>query len=84
MLWGEARLLLEAVVSVTSTVLGAKLAGWAYPASMPELLQLASGLSEKASKRVMPWAMDVPGRSSASAEERAAAEAELEAGFVIG
>jgi hypothetical protein len=82
--WGEAKTLLEAAVEDGSTWLGADLGGWAYPASMPELLSIAAAIGDwKAAKKVMPWAMESPRRQSASAEEVEAAQAELEAGIVF-
>lgn len=85
MLWGEAKLLIESAAQDPSTALGATLADWAYPASMPDLLALIAQIgNEKASKKVMPWAM--AGRASASkatADEIAEAHAELDAGFTV-
>lgn len=68
-----------------STALGAELAGWAYPASMPELLTLIAQIpSKSASKAVMPWSMKVPKEQApATAAEIAAADSELEADFVF-
>ena len=84
-LWGEAKLLIESAAQDTSTALGAKLAGWAYPASMPDLLTLVASIgNERAAKKIMPWTL---GRKTdtdkATADEIAAANAELEAGFIV-
>ncbi|GGH34238.1 hypothetical protein [Microbacterium album] len=84
--WGEAKLLIEEAAADPSTAFGAELAGWAYPASMPALLGLIAQIGDaKASKRVMPWAMENPRRpkETATPDEVAAAEAELEAGIVF-
>ncbi|PRI11345.1 hypothetical protein B4915_08510 [Leucobacter massiliensis] len=84
--WGEARDLIEAAASDPSTALGAELAGWAYSASTLELLSLIAQVGDpKASKRLMPWALETPRRkkSDASAEEIAEATAALESGIVF-
>lgn len=83
--WGEARILIEDAASDPSTALGAELAGWAYQATMPQLLSLVAQVGDKrASRRVMPWVMERPGRGEApSADEVAAAEAALEAEYVF-
>jgi hypothetical protein len=36
--WGEAKLLIEEAAADPGTAFGAELAGWAYPASLRELL----------------------------------------------
>lgn len=71
-----------------STALGADLARWAYPASIPTLITIAAQIGDpKQSRKVMPWAMEHPRRkaqaSSVTAAEIAIAEAELEADFVF-
>ncbi|WP_198008403.1 hypothetical protein [Leucobacter salsicius] len=69
-----------------STVLGAELAGWAYPATTPELIGIVAQIANKsASQRVMPWALENPRRkkSDATAEEVAVATAALEDGIVF-
>ena len=84
--WGEAKTLLEEAAGDGGTVFGAELAGWAYPASIPQLLMLVAQVGDwKASKKVMPWAMERPGQKNppASAAEIAAADAELEAEIVF-
>lgn len=76
--WGEARLLIEAAAGDPSTVFGAELAGWAYPASTKDLISLTAQIGDpKASKRVMPWALQRPA-SAATADEVAVAQAQLE------
>ncbi len=61
--------------------------GWAYPASMPQLLSLAAQVGDwKAAKKVMPWAMDSPRRAQkdqATPDEVEAANAALDAGIVF-
>ncbi|MEV8336973.1 hypothetical protein [Leucobacter sp. NPDC077196] len=84
--WGEALSLIERAAGDPSTALGAELAGWAYPASTPVLIGLVAQISNpKASKRLMPWALTNPRskKSDATAEEIAAATAELEDGIVF-
>lgn len=84
--WGEAKLLLEAAAGDPATALGADLAGWAYPASTPVLISLVAQIGNPtASKRLMPWALTNPRskKSDATAEEIAAATAELEDGIVF-
>ncbi|MEX8031678.1 hypothetical protein AB6V29_01435 [Microbacterium sp. 20-116] len=86
--WGEAHSLLTRAAGDSATALGAELAGWAYPASMPELLTiLISAGGEKALVKAamgaMPWAMKTPRGSDATAEEVATAQAELEDSIVF-
>jgi hypothetical protein len=81
--WGEAHTLLVEAAADPSTALGAKLAGWAYPASIPQLLVLIAHTG-KASKKVMPWALKVPrAEDQATPDEVAAAQADLEDGIVF-
>ena len=76
--WGEARLLIEAAAGDPGTALGAELAGWAYPASTKDLISLTAQIGDpKASKRVMPWALQRPA-STATPDEVAVAQAQLE------
>jgi hypothetical protein len=80
--------LLEEAASDTSTILGAELANWAYPASMRDLLTLAGTIGDwKAARKVMPWVMENPRRGAqrdqATPAEIAAADAELESEFVF-
>jgi len=84
--WGEAKLLLEEAAADPSTAFGAELAGWAYPASMRDLLSLAAQIGNKdAFKKVTPWAMQNPRGPAhgATSEEVAAAQAELDSGIVF-
>jgi hypothetical protein len=67
-------------------VLGAKLAGWAYPASLRELLSLMAQIGDqKAANKVMPWVMKDPRQRGpqATPDEVATATAELEDGIVF-
>lgn len=85
--WGEARILITEAASDPSTHLGAELAGWAYPASMRQLLSLMAQVGDqKAAKQLMPWAMKNPRSNddTATADEIATAQAELEDGIVFG
>ena len=84
--WGEAILLIEAAVNDPSTILGAELAGWAYPASTLDLLSLSAQIGDwKTARRVMPWVLEIsrPQQPNASADEIAIAEAELESEFIF-
>lgn len=82
--WGEARELIYAAAADPSTAFGAELADWAYPASMLELLSMAAQVGDwKAARKVMPWAMARPGKTTATEEEIAAAEAALEQGIIF-
>lgn len=84
--WGEAKTLIEEAASDPGTAFGAELAGWAYPASTPELISLTAQIANsKASKQLMPWALENPRRERANAtdEEIAVATAELEDGIVF-
>lgn len=83
--WGEALLLFEAWMNDPSTPLGAEVAGWAYPASMPQILLLSATIrDEKAAREVMPWVMRLSDDTGPTDEELARAQAELEAGIVFG
>lgn len=83
--WGEACVLIKRAAADPSTALGAELAGWAYPASMPELLTMIAQIpSKNAAKAVMPWSMKVPQEQApATPDEVAAANSALEADFVF-
>lgn len=84
--WGEAKILLEEAAADPGTTFGAELAGWAYPASLRELLSLMAQIgNQKAANKVMPWVMKDPRRreSQATPDEVAAATAELEDGIVF-
>lgn len=83
LLWGEAKLLLEGAAHDTSTLLGAELAGWAYPASTVELLSLLAQVGDaKVSKKLMPWALP-KNEAGADAAEVAEAQAALDEGLVF-
>ena len=80
--WGEAKTLLEEAAGDPSTALGAVLADWAYPASIPELISITAQVADpKASKKLMPWVLENhrSRQPEASAEELAEARGELEA-----
>ena len=83
--WGEAITLLQEAADDTGTHLGARLAGWAYPATTRELLSLIADLGPKASKKLVPWVLSDPRRTktTADAAEIAEAQAEMEAGLVF-
>ncbi|MBN9210716.1 MAG: hypothetical protein J0I95_04270 [Microbacterium sp.] len=83
--WGEACVLVKRAAADPSTALGAELAGWAYPASMPELLTMVAQIPKRdAAMAVMPWSMKLPKeQSAATPDEIAAAESALEADFVF-
>lgn len=85
--WGEAKTLLEEAIADGSTHIGAHLAGWAYPASIPALIALTAQIGDpKVSRKLMPWAMENPRakqQNKATPDEVAAAQAELEAGIVF-
>lgn len=56
--WGEARDLVLSAAADTSTEFGASLAGWAYPASLIELMQLSATIADnKAFQSAAPWTM---------------------------
>jgi hypothetical protein len=83
--WGEACVLVKRAAADPSTALGAEMAGWAYPASMPELLTMIAQIPSKAAaKAVMPWSMKVPQEQApATPDEIAEASAALDADFVF-
>lgn len=79
--WGEARDLIEAAIADPSTVLGAEMAGWAYPASMKDIFMLTAAIRDpKVARQLMPWVIKT---SDATADEIAEAEAALEDGIVF-
>lgn len=82
--WGEAKILIEEYASDPATHFGAELAGWAYPASTLELITLVATIrDEKATKKLMPWALQKKSGPTATPDEIATAEAELEADVVF-
>lgn len=84
MSWGEARLLIEQAAEDPSTHFGAALAGWSYPASTQQLITLIATIrDEKASKKLMPWALKIDAGQKADPVEVAAAQDELSAGIVF-
>lgn len=65
-------------------MLGAKLAGWSYPASVPQILTLIAQIGDpKASRKVMPWTLRLGAEPAATDEELAEATAALEDGIVF-
>jgi hypothetical protein len=85
--WGEAKILLDDAAADPGTALGAELAGWAYPASMRDLLSLVAQIGDhRVARRLMPWVLENPRREAgakATPDEIATAEAELENEFVF-
>ncbi|MDJ1372752.1 hypothetical protein C7K25_15545 [Gulosibacter molinativorax] len=84
--FGEAYDLVVAAMGDTATPLYAAVQGWAFPASFPELVQLASSAgSPDAARKLMPWTLGAENRRrealSVSTAERAEALAELQAMF---
>ena len=85
--WGEAKLLIEEASADPGTALGAELADWAYPATVPALLGIIAQIgNEKAARKVMPWTLTLSRKKTAdqaTPDELAAAVADLEAGIVF-
>lgn len=84
--WGETKILIEEAAADPGTALGANLAGWAYPATMPDLLSLMAQIgNQKVARKVMPWALKNPRDKGphATPDEVATAVAELEDGIVF-
>lgn len=82
--WGEAILLLEAAAGDPSTHLGAELAGWSYPASVPTLLALTAQVGGPGARKVMPWVLRLHDDGPrATPDEVAVATAELEDSIVF-
>lgn len=82
--WGEAQILIEEAASDPSTRLGAELAGWAYPASAPDLIALVAQIrDEKTAKKLMPWSLQVARGPAATPDEVAVAQADLESEIVF-
>lgn len=83
--WGEARDLIHEAAADPGTHLGAKLAGWSYPATTRQLLSLIAELGPKASKKLVPWVLPDPRRTTTTADaaEIAEAQADMEAGLVF-
>lgn len=75
--WGEAYLLIQAAAQDPSTMLGSELAGWAYPASMVDLLSLSAAVGEKSST-IMPWNLHLSGEPQFTDQEIQAAQAALD------
>ena len=85
--WGEAKLLIEEASSDQSTALGAELAGWAYPASIRDLISLSAQIANPdVAQKLMPWTLEQPGSKepNATADEVAQAIAELDSGIIFG
>lgn len=57
--YGEAWQLVQAALEDTNTPLCASVAGWAYPATLIQLLQLAATIGDQSDK-LMPWRMKHP------------------------
>lgn len=73
--WGEASLLLESAAADPSTLLGAELAEWAYPASLPDLISLAAQVGDKkAFKKIAPWTLGAQNNSGVTEAEIQAAQ----------
>lgn len=86
--WEEADALTRAALENTATPLAAAFNGWAYPASMPQLLQMAmSAPSRKAFESMAPWTLgrDQKRRreQEISDDDRKKALAHLEASVVF-
>lgn len=78
--WGEIVALTRAAMADPSTRLGAKVVGWDYPATMPQLLQIVANFGKQAAK-VLPFDPDAGDRPAEA--EIAAAAAELEESIII-
>jgi hypothetical protein len=82
--WGEARDLVISAAADPSTALGAELAGWSYPASVPQIAQVivsAAQLGRKGSKaagKLMPWALGAKRRETPTPKEIAKAQKEID------
>jgi hypothetical protein len=67
-----------------STALGAELAGWSYPASVPEITQVLMSSAQigrkatKAAGKLMPWALGAKRRQTPTAREIAKAQKEID------
>lgn len=86
--WDEADALTHSALEDTATPLAAAFNGWAYPASMPQLLQMAmSAPSRKAFESMAPWTLgrDQKRRreQEISDDDRKKALAHLEASVVF-
>lgn len=82
--WGEAKLLLEQAATDPSTWYGAELAGWAYPASMLELIGVVGQHGKGALEaRLMPWQMGEDASKVATPDEVAEASAEYDTEIVF-
>ena len=62
--WGEACDLLDAALDDSTTPLFAAVAGWDWPASMPEILSIVGTFGKEAHK-VLPFNEDAPTVSDA-------------------
>lgn len=82
--WAEAYDLVVGALEDTSTPLFAAVSGWAFPASMPELVAMAGAASSPgAVEALMPWTIGAElerrAAMAVSPEEEAAALRELRA-----
>ena len=75
--WPEAYDLVVASLADSSTPLFAVVQGWAFPASIPELLQLAAAAG--GSEKVMPWNLAAEKAEKVSDEEIREGVAEIQA-----
>lgn len=82
--WGEMKLLLEQAAGDVSTWYGAVLAGWAYPASMVDLLGIVGQHGKKAFEvRLMPWQIAEDSDKVATPDEVQVASAEFDAEIIF-
>mgnify|MGYP000864785476 FL=1 len=80
--WAEALSLVRAAVADTSTRLGAAHAGWAWPASQPQLLALLLQAPDQATARtLLPFDLEAPAPGESAHHDAlvAQAQADLEA-----
>ena len=75
--WAEACDLVDAALDETSTPLFVAVAGWKWPATMPELM-ITTGLFGKSAAEALPLPTANDGRQVSAAEEQRAHEELLE------
>ncbi len=74
--WGEVYDLSIAALEDTTTQLFAAYQGWAFPASYPEIVQIASAASDRRkAEEMMPWTI---GRRNRDRAQRQVSEADVQ------
>lgn len=82
--WGETRDLVMSAAGDPSTALGAEMAGWAYPATTPQIIQALMTSAQlgrdgmRVAKSLMPWEMGKALAAAPTASDVAKALSEID------